>query len=236
MGAISYFVLLLLQKTSNSSLQSHPLPSRAVTCCCGRCTWPASSRSTPEPPWAPTSHPPPPPSRAIACPPAPATSANYIQGVSQGGLHSREGKGHPRDRRSKHQMHRRRPPWVVADGRRCHRRWEQEGASVVDPPHPLASTISLEIFNFLVMPLYNSSRLHDRFRSMVVAFTTCPPVCRLCPSGLPPPNVEHRIYRPKDGRGEHCPTGPHAKHPTPPMPRGWSHRRTRQRYHLRCAG
>jgi hypothetical protein len=116
------------------TLQSHPLPSRAVTCC-GRCTWPASSRSTPEPPWAPTSHPPPPPSRATACPPAPATSANYIQGVSQGGLHSREGKGHPRDRRSKHQMHRRRPPWVVADGRRCHRRWEQEGASVVDPPH-----------------------------------------------------------------------------------------------------
>jgi hypothetical protein len=53
-----------------SHLLFHP-DSRAITCCRGRCTWPASSRSTPAPPWAPTSHPPPPPSRAIACPRAP---------------------------------------------------------------------------------------------------------------------------------------------------------------------
>lgn len=36
--------------------------------------------------------------------------------------------------------------------------------------------------------MYSYSRLHDRFCSMVGAFTTCPPVCRLCPSGMPPPN------------------------------------------------
>lgn len=47
--------------------------------------------------------------------------------------------------------------------------------------YPLASRISLEIFIFLVVPLYNSSRLHGSLFSMGAAFRGCD-----APSPAPP--------------------------------------------------
>jgi len=105
--------------------------------------------------------------------------------------------------------------------------------------YPLASTISLEIFIFLVVPLYSSSRLHDSFRSIASAFTTRQPVCMPCPSG-PPPNAEPNISSPKmdEVHRSACQAflPPCRRRRRPCRRRGWTRPRTPRRCPPRCAG